>query len=153
VSQLSGKRVLVVDDEIDICRLIGFELTECQVDMALSFDEALERFAAAKYDCVILDIMGVDGYALLERMAGSAPCIILTGRALSRDDLRRAVAGRAVLYLPKDELGRLEQYVAKAVGAREPLWSWLLERLDLSRWLGPSFRPQDLEPPETAGPA
>jgi CheY-like chemotaxis protein len=153
VSELSGKRVLVVDDEVDICRLVAFELTECQVDMALSFAEAVARFEAARYDVVILDIMGVDGYTLLDRMAARAPCIILTGRALSREDLRRAVTGRAVLFLPKDELGRLERYVAKAVGAREPLWSWLLERLDFTRWLGPSFRPSDLdlEPPE--GPA
>jgi CheY-like chemotaxis protein len=146
MSELAGKRVLVVDDEIDIGRLVAFELTECQVDVALSFEEALERFAATKYDVVLLDIMGVDGYTLLERMAPSVPCIILTGRALSRADLMRAAAGRAVLFLPKDEVGRLEKYVAKAIGAKEPLWSWLLERLDLSRWLGPSFRRSDLIP-------
>ena len=34
----------------------------------------------------------------------------------------------------------------EAVGAKEPLWSWLLERLDLSRWLGPSFQRSDLIP-------
>jgi DNA-binding response OmpR family regulator len=136
---LSGKKVLVVDDEPDVCRFVGFELAECDVHSAVSFDEAKKRFAETGYDLVILDIMGVDGFALLDEFSKKTPCIVLTARALSGKDLERAMAGRAVLYLPKEELGRLDEYVARALSTKESLWPWLFSRLDFRRWFGPKF--------------
>ena len=51
------------------------------------------------------------------------------------------MTGKAVLFLPKEELGRLDEYVAKALGTKEPLWTWLFRRLDFRRWFGPRFEP------------
>jgi CheY-like chemotaxis protein len=143
LDSLTGKRILVVDDEPDVCRFVGFELAECEVEAAVSYDEAVQRFSSVKYDLAILDIMGVDGYKLLDRFSSQVPCIVLTARALSGKDLERAMAGRAILYLPKEELGRLDEYVAKALVAKEPLWPWLFRRLDFKRWFGPKFRPPE----------
>jgi DNA-binding NtrC family response regulator len=139
---LNGKKILVVDDEPDVCRFVGFELAECDVESAQTFDEAKTRFAAGRYDLVILDIMGVKGFDLLAEFSQTVPCIVLTARALSGKDLEQAIAGRAVLYLPKEELGRLDEYVARALEMKsESLWPWLFSRLDFRRWFGPKYEP------------
>src|SRR5262249_21439819 len=61
---LNGKRVLVVDDEPDVCRFVGFELAECEVESATTADQARERFAQGGIDICVLDIMGVNGFDL-----------------------------------------------------------------------------------------
>jgi DNA-binding response OmpR family regulator len=147
---LAGKKILAVDDEPDVCRFIGFELAECEVDPAHSAAEARRLFATKAYDVAILDIMGVDGFKLLDEFSAKVPCVVLTARALSTKDLERAMAGRAALYLPKEELGRLDEYVASVLTAKQPLWSWLFGRLDFKRWFGPKWKPAA---PEAGGPA
>src|SRR5439155_20406799 len=92
--------------------------------------------AETKYDVVILDIMGVRGHDLLKEFSSAAPTIMLTAHALTSQDLKRSMVGKAVLYLPKEELGRLDEYVAKVLTTRQPLWSWLFNRLDFTRWFG-----------------
>lgn len=145
---LKGKRVLVVDDELDVCRFIEFELPECEVDIAVSAGEAREHFGRARYDLVIVDVMGVDGFELLKEFSDRTPCIVITARALNEKHLAKAMEGRAVLYLPKEEIGRLDEYAAKAIASKEPLWNWLFRRIDFRRWFGPTFKP----PGEAARP-
>ncbi len=133
---LRGKRILVVDDEPDICALIVDELPQCQVDTAGTYEDARARLAAGRYDVVVLDVMGVRGYDLLAEFSSKVPCVMLTAHALTPQDLQRSIDGKAALYLPKEEIGRLDEYLARVVSAREPLWSWLFRRLDFSRWFG-----------------
>ena len=150
---LLGKRILVVDDEPDVGRFVGYELADCDVEVATSAEEARQRFAATSYDLAILDIMGVEGFELLKEFRQRAPCIMLTAHALTEEALKRSIEEKAVLYLPKEEIGRIEGYVAKALGAKGSLWPWLFDRLDFTRWFGPMFdfgtvsqpRPADLE--------
>lgn len=69
---MKAVRVLVVDDE-DTTR---FMLDECFTDMgyevvtASSGEEALQKFAPEKFDCVISDLMmpSIDGIELLKRI-------------------------------------------------------------------------------------
>jgi len=148
---LTGKRVLVVDDEADVREAVADVLARCAVDLAATHDEARAKLAANRYDVAIIDIMGVRGLELLEAFASTVPCIVLTAHALTPEHLERAKAHHALLFLPKDELGRLEEYVAKVTTARvlapspddaeKGLWSWLLRRLDLSRHLRASEGP------------
>ncbi|GIW71355.1 MAG: hypothetical protein KatS3mg102_0897 [Planctomycetota bacterium] len=153
-SVLKGKRVLVVDDEPDVCEMVRDELMDCEVEVAGSFEQARRKLERGGYDVVILDIMGVSGYELLEGYAEKFPCIMLTANALGVEHLRRSMAGKARLYLPKEELGRLEEYVAKVLAEPRPLWRWLLAKLDFRRWLGEDlarlepelFRDLDLSP-------
>ena len=142
---LKGKKVLVVDDERDICQVIVDELPHCEVDTAETYDTAKGKLSKNRYDVVILDIMGVRGYDLLSEFSTRAPCIMLTAHALSPQDLKTSMVGHAVLYLPKEELGRLDEYIAKVLLVKDPLWTWLFKRLDFTRWFGRGWATFDLD--------
>jgi CheY-like chemotaxis protein len=147
---LAGKRVLVVEDEPDVWKLVRFELSKCVVDYAATYDEARARLAEGKHDLAIIDIMGVKGFSLLEEFGKALPCIILTARALTEKDLERAIAAGAVLYLPKHEIGCMDECAAKVLDGQRPLWGWLFRRIDFKRWFGASFEPpvlKDAAPP------
>jgi DNA-binding response OmpR family regulator len=62
---LTGKRVLIVDDEEDVLDSLEDLLTMCKVMKASSFEEAKNLLMNGKFHLAILDIMGVDGYELL----------------------------------------------------------------------------------------
>ncbi|WP_437642539.1 response regulator [Sorangium sp. So ce854] len=92
------RRVLVVEDDArardGICALLQGERVEIvAVGTAAA---AIERLAAATFDCVILDLELPDtsGHELLEKMAAGELCsfppvIVYTGRALDPDEERR----------------------------------------------------------------
>ncbi len=140
---LKGKNVLVVDDEPDVCSMIADILTSCNVDVATSFAEAQRKLTEGKFDVAVLDIMGVNGYDLLDEFSVKVPCIMLTARALTAEDLKRSIRGKAKLYLPKHELGKIEDYVRTVVGAKKPLWNWLFERINFSRFFGRGWSRKD----------
>jgi DNA-binding NtrC family response regulator len=135
-SPLKGKKILAVDDERDACELITDELMDSEVEAVHTYEDARAKLSQNRYDVAILDIMGVRGFELLTEFAGRTRCIVLTAHALSPADLERAKAGNAALYLSKEELGCLGEYVARVIAAREPLWDWLARRADLTRWFG-----------------
>ena len=63
---LKGKRVLIVDDEPDVLELLTELLDMCKVDAASSIEQAKELLENNYYHTAVLDIMGVEGYELLE---------------------------------------------------------------------------------------
>jgi DNA-binding response OmpR family regulator len=65
-SPLKGKTVLVVDDEPDVLDTVAEELDMCMVDKAQDYNTAVQYLASYTYDIVILDIMGVNGFELLQ---------------------------------------------------------------------------------------
>jgi signal transduction histidine kinase len=69
---VSGRRVLVVDDEPEIAELIQGQLTPLQVEttVASSGKAALERLRSERYDAVTLDILmpGMDGFEVLRQI-------------------------------------------------------------------------------------
>jgi CheY-like chemotaxis protein len=133
---VKGKRILVVDDEPDVCQMIVDDFPQCTVETAATYEDGRAKLSSGTYDVIVLDIMGVRGYDLLDEFGRKAPCIMLTAHALTAEDLKRSIDRRAVLYLPKEELARLDEYIAKVIGAREPLWGWLSRRIDFGRWFG-----------------
>lgn len=137
--ELVGRRILVVDDDAEVCEALEMVLAPAEVDCANSYEAARAKLENGRYDAVILDIMGVRGHELLDLFGREFACIMLTGKALTPDSFRSAVGGHARLFLPKEELPYLDQYVAEVLSADRDLWPWLLKRLDLKRWLGASF--------------
>jgi len=139
---LNGKRVMAVDDEQDILDTLVDLLPMCELVTASSFEKARELLESQQFDLAILDIMGVDGYGLLEiATRKNIPAVILTAHAWSPDNLVRSIKGGAVSYLPKEELANITDYlndvlVAKKEG-QDPWKSWH-ERLPTSyfekRW-------------------
>lgn len=86
-------RILVVDDEQDLCEILKFNLeTEgYQVETANSADEALEKDIAS-YNLLLLDVMmgGMSGFQLAKQLKNSEvtahiPIIFLTARDTEND--------------------------------------------------------------------
>ncbi len=87
-------RILVVDDEEDLCEILRFNLEAegFAVDTAFSAEEAMPR-AASGYDLLLLDVMmdrmsGFDMAAELRRRGCQTPIIFLTARDAHDDQLQ-----------------------------------------------------------------
>ncbi len=139
---LDGKRVLAVDDEQDVLDTLGDLLPMCRVIKATSFEQAKGLLETQDFDLAILDIMGVDGYGLLDiATRKNIPAVMLTAHAWSPDNLVRSIKEGAVSYLPKEELANIIDYLNDVLTAkmegRDPWASWH-ERLPASyferRW-------------------
>ncbi|MBI4965942.1 MAG: response regulator [Desulfomonile tiedjei] len=150
---LDGKRILAVDDEPDVLEVIKDQLPQCQVTTAGNYQAALHHIDNENFDLVILDIMGVNGFALLEacRKHGLFASM-LTAHAVTVDSINRSIRLGAVSFLPKDELTRLPELVAEILeGLAEGRTHWQ----QLFKRLGPYFRErlgvdwEDLEKPPT----
>lgn len=91
----ADKRILVVDDEQDLCEILGFniQIEGYHVDTANSAEEALEMDIAS-YDLLLLDVMmgGMSGFQLAKKlkenpMTAHVPIIFLTARDTENDTL------------------------------------------------------------------
>jgi DNA-binding NtrC family response regulator len=135
---LEGKRILVVDDEPDVLETVTDLLDSSKIVAVETFDAARERIATKAFDLVILDIMGVNGFALLEACrASKLPAAMLTAHAINLESINVAIKLGAVSFLPKEELQRLPVLVAEILEDLEKgqtHWARLFQRL------GPFFR-------------
>ena len=99
-------RVLVIDDDRKLCRLIKDYLSPMgyDVDAVHTGHEGVEKAAAEKWDAVILDVMlpGLDGFEVLERIRrdSNVPVLMLTARGDEADRIVGLEIG-ADDYLPK----------------------------------------------------
>jgi len=127
---LDYKRVLLVDDEPDVLDTLEEELSMCDVVKARTFEEAKELLETQYFDIAVLDIMGVNGYGLLE-IAGEKGvlAVMLTAHALSPEDTVKSFKEGAALYVPKDKLTDMPTYLNDVLEAREQgkrvWWRWL----------------------------
>ena len=101
----------------------------CEVHKASSFAEATDLLKYQDFDIAVLDIMGVDGYTLLEiSKAKKIPAVMLTAHAFTPDNLVRSIKEGAASYLPKDELSRIAEFLEDVLVARSkgenPWKSW-----------------------------
>jgi diguanylate cyclase (GGDEF)-like protein len=96
------ERILVVDDDRDICRSIEviLRLEGYDVRVANEGEGALEQAARVQPDLVLLDMMmpGIDGYEVTKRLrhdprTATASIIMLTARALPADKVLGLTAG------------------------------------------------------------
>jgi len=134
---LHGKRILVVDDEPDILDTVSEALDASKVLCVGTFEEARKLITEEAFDIVILDIMGVNGFALLEACRErKLPAAMLTAHAINVESLNLAVKLGAVSFLPKEELGRLPEIVAEIL---EDLDKGRTHWASLFKRLGPFF--------------
>ena len=124
---LSGIKVLVVDDEVDACELIKRVLTDCDAELftACTASEALLLVARERPHVLVSDIgmPDVDGYELLSRVralgpggGGTVPAIALTAFARSEDRTRALRAGFLVHLSKPVEPSELIATVATIAG-------------------------------------
>ncbi|MFO7785387.1 MAG: response regulator [Thermodesulfobacteriota bacterium] len=127
---LEYKRILIVDDELDVLETLEDVLDMCDVVKAQSFEEAKEILETQYFDIAILDIMGVDGYQLLEiANQRGVLAVMLTAHALSPEDTVKSFKKGAALYVPKEKLNDMPQYLNDILEAQEQgkkyWWRWL----------------------------
>ena len=141
-SLLNGKKILAVDDEPDILSVLVDVLDMCTVVKAATFEEGKALLKSQVFDVAILDIMGVDGYGLLEIATDkNIPAVMLTAHAFSPDNLVKTIKEGAASYIPKEEISHIAAYLIDVLRARvegqNPWGSWH-ERLPSSyfekRW-------------------
>jgi len=141
ISRLTGLWILAVDDEPDILETIVDVLDGATVDCAKSYEEALAKLDSkaqaggtrAHYDLDVLDIMGVDGMALLQQTVGRGiPTVMLTAHALNPQSLKASIVDGALSYLPKEELANLPEHiddVLDAIEKNQSPWERVFSRL------------------------
>jgi len=108
-SSITKKKILVVDDEPEVCSLLydflsmkGFE-----VGIACNGQDALDKVAKTKPDLITLDVIMpvMDGFELLKYLKSKSdyseiPVIMLTAKKTSKD-LEKGIFLKADFYLPK----------------------------------------------------
>jgi len=105
---LENKKLLVVDDEEDIIDTIEELLPMCEITRATTFEKAVELLNSKTFDVTILDIMGVNGYKLLEIANNKGfISIMLTAHALTLEDTVKSFREGAAYFVPKEKLSDL----------------------------------------------
>ncbi len=119
---LAGLRVLVVDDDLGVCRsLRDLLLAEgCAVHVATDGLRALELFDHNTFDLVISDVVmpDLDGYDLFMeiRRRGNTPVILMTGYYYDRDHVikRSRLEGlESVIFKKPIDPARLKDMIRK----------------------------------------
>jgi len=132
---LNGKRILLVDDERDVLDSLEALLPMCHTVKADNFDQAKKLLETEYYDVAILDIMGVNGYELLEiANRKSALTVMLTARALSPEHMIKSYKRGAASYLPKEEMQNITLFLNDILEAKEKgknLWLKWMARLEV----------------------
>ncbi len=107
---MSKKKILMIDDEEDLCTMIKMHLEvvgDFEVFTALNGQDGLRLARRVKPDLIVLDILmpGIDGFEVLEDLKKgpatvSIPVIMLSGKS---DDLSKAKAAQLYdeLYITK----------------------------------------------------
>jgi CheY-like chemotaxis protein len=146
-SPLKDLTILVVDDEPDMLDAVGDELEMCLVHKASDYETALQYLLGYKYDIVILDVMGVNGFELLRiSVSQGFPTVIFTAYALTIDALKKSIQLGAVFFLPKDKLPELKDFLEKLVRDRwKSNWMGFFDRLGLyfNKHFGPDWKEKD----------
>jgi DNA-binding response OmpR family regulator len=146
---LTHKRVLIVDDEPDVLETLEELLPMCDVVKAFSFGEAKDLLETQYFDIAILDIMGVDGYKLLDiANKKKVMAVMLTAHALSPEDTVKSYEEGAAYYVPKEKMSEITNYLNDILEAKEQgknfWWRWL-DRFEVyfDDKFGPDWKDKD----------
>ena len=148
-SILTGKKILIVDDEPDVLDTLEDLLSTCDVTKAGGFDEAKELLEQHTFDMAVLDIMGVSGYDLLDvAVKYDVPAVMLTAHALTPDNIVKSFKQGAAYFLPKEKMTDIASFLADVFDARargENTWDrWMVRLADYcektfgAKWMDPN---------------
>ena len=148
---LNGKRILLVDDEADVLDTLEDLLPRCENVRASSFEEAKTYLETQHFDMAILDIMGVEGYKLLEIASHrKVTSVMLTAHALSPENVVRSYKEGAASYLPKEEMANIASFLNDVLDAIEKgknPWIRWYDRLGsfFEKKFGPNWKEDESE--------
>ena len=150
-SLMKAKKVLIVDDELDVLETLEELLQDNDIVRASSFEEAKELLESQSFDIAVLDIMGVDGFALLDiACEKKIIAIMLTAHSLSIESTIKAYKRGAAFFVPKEEMMNITSFIQDVLAAKEKgenYWSTWLDRLGhyYENVFGPDWRDRDRE--------
>lgn len=131
---LEGQKILIVDDEPDALDTLADLLSICEITKASSFKEAKDLLETETFDLAILDIMGVEGYKLLEIATNRAiTAVMLTAYAVSPENVVKSFKEGAASFIPKEEMANIITYLNDILKAKQKgknVWERWLDRLD-----------------------
>ena len=148
---LTCKRILIVDDEEDVLETLESLLSMCDVVCASTFDEAAALLESQFFDLALLDIMGVDGYKLLEiATRREITAVMVTAHALSPEDTVKSYKEGAAYYIPKEDMRKIATYLEDVLEDKEkgrnPWVRWLDRWVSFyDRRFGPDWKNKDKE--------
>ena len=128
--RLAGIKILLVDDDPDVCDLLTLIFIRAGADVkaAITSVEAIALLDQAKPDIIVSDIAmpGEDGYAFLRKVrirtpeeGGQIPAIAITARSGANDHVRSLRAGFQS-YVPKPIDQEEILTVVETLAARRP---------------------------------
>ena len=117
---LTGKKILIADDEEDVLDTLCELLPMCKIDTAKSYEEAENLLENNDYDAAILDIMGIRGYDLLQiTRRKNIPALMLTAHAFTKEHLKKSFEKGAWYYAPKEKMDKISVFLADVLDARD----------------------------------
>ena len=148
---LEAMNVLLVDDEADVLDTLVELLPMDHIVKASTFDEGKRFLETQNFDLAILDIMGVDGFRLLDiANEKKVMAIMLTAHALTPENTVKAYKKGAAYFLPKEKMVNIETFLKDIFESKskgEDYWSRWLERLETyyDKRFGPHWKDSDRE--------
>ncbi|HEX5066781.1 MAG TPA: response regulator [Myxococcota bacterium] len=128
--RLAGLRILVVDDDLGVCRSLEeiLEAAGCNVETASDGADALARVEAGRFDLVLSDVVmpKMDGYELytaLRKLRPELPVLMMTAFHYDRDHVikRSRLQGlEGVVFKKPVDPTRLCEVIAETVSRRAP---------------------------------
>jgi DNA-binding response OmpR family regulator len=124
---VKGGRILVVDDERNIVRLLEAYLSRHGHSVATAFDgwEALDRVKQEKFDLLILDVMMpfMDGFEVLKNLrkdpaTADIPVIILTAKSADQDVFEAYHLGAHMFLSKPVDLDELALFVRQLIDSK-----------------------------------
>lgn len=128
-----AERILIVDDDRNICEILEFNLKSegFDIECAYSAEEALSKLTTGPFDLLLLDVMmgGMSGYKMAEKLrtAGNlTPIIFLTAKDTENDMLTGfSVGGDDYISKPfsiKEVIARVKALLKRS-GARKEVYN------------------------------
>jgi DNA-binding response OmpR family regulator len=122
---VSGTRLLLVDDNPKLCRMVKEYLEPLGYDVSLAHTgpDGLEKALCGDFNAVILDVMlpGLDGFAVLKqlRAKSTVPVLMLTGRGEAPDRIAGLELGAddyvPKTFSPRELLARLRAVIRRSL--------------------------------------
>ena len=119
------KKVLLIDDDAVLSRLISVRLRGAGYDVAVACDgvQSISAVRRERPDVILLDIglPGGDGYTVLKRLkaivhVSAVPIIVVSGRAAETDAERMLAAGADDYFQKPVDLDRLADRMRELLG-------------------------------------
>ena len=124
---MANERIMVVDDDVNICELIRLYLEKEKYSVAIVNDglEAVSTFADVKPDLVLLDIMlpGLDGWQVCRKLrsVSNVPIIMLSAKGETFDKVLGLELGAddyiVKPFETKEVLARIKAVLRRTVSA------------------------------------